>query len=44
MNDKVASALASVRYYNRDFTKRRLYMAWDNIGDERPLSFGALSD
>ena len=35
VNDKIASTLASVRYYNRDFTKRRLYMAWDNIGDER---------
>ena len=35
VNDKIASVLASVRYYNRDFTKRRLYMAWDNIGDER---------
>ena len=35
VNDNIAAALASVRYSNRDFTKRRLYMAWDNIGHER---------
>ena len=40
VNDKIAAVLASVRYSNRDFTKRRLYMAWDNIGDERPFFRG----
>lgn len=29
-----AQALASVRYMNDDFSTRRLYTAWDNIGDE----------
>jgi hypothetical protein len=29
-----ASALASVKYYDDQFQTRRLYTAWDNIGDE----------
>lgn len=29
-----AAALASVRYYNAQFTGRRLYTAWDNLGQE----------
>lgn len=30
-----AAAIASVRYYNVSFTSRRLYTAWDNLGQEK---------
>jgi len=30
-----ASALATIKYRNKDFTKRRLYTAWDNLKDEK---------
>ena len=30
-----AAALASVRYYDSKFIERRLYTAWDNIGQEK---------
>lgn len=32
---EVARALAATPYYDDGFTARRLYTAWDNIGDER---------
>lgn len=34
VTEESAAALASVRYYNHQFTKRRLHMAWDNIGHQ----------
>lgn len=34
IDDVSAQALASIRYYDDGFTTRRLYTAWDNIGDE----------
>jgi hypothetical protein len=30
-----AAAIASVKYYNVKFTERRLYTAWDNLGQEK---------
>jgi hypothetical protein len=35
INDAAADALASIEYRDDSFSKRRLYTAWDNIGDER---------
>ena len=35
VNDEAAEALASLRCYNHRFTRRRLYTAWDNMGQER---------
>ena len=35
VNDEAAAALASVRYYDDQFTRPRLYTAWDNLGQER---------
>jgi hypothetical protein len=34
INDDAARALASVPYYDDGFKVRRLYTAWDNLGDE----------
>lgn len=34
IDDTTAAAIASVPYYDDGFTERRLYTAWDNIGDE----------
>lgn len=34
LNDEAAQALASIPYYDDSFKTRRLYTAWDNIGDE----------
>ncbi len=34
IDDESAEALASVPYYDDGFTVRRIYTAWDNIGDE----------
>jgi len=34
ITDETAKALASVRYSDDSFTTRRLYTAWDNLGDE----------
>lgn len=34
IDDEAARALASVPYYDDAFKTRRLYTAWDNIGDE----------
>lgn len=35
INDEAAAALASIEYRDTKFERRRLYTAWDNIGDER---------
>ena len=35
MTDETAQALASVKYYDDQFKRRRLYTAWDNVGQER---------
>lgn len=35
IDDDAAHALATVAYYNTKFTTRKLYTAWDNIGDEK---------
>jgi len=32
---EAAEALATIRYYNVNFTTRRLYTAWDNLGQEK---------
>lgn len=34
ISDESAEAIASVPYYDDGFTTRRIYTAWDNIGDE----------
>jgi hypothetical protein len=34
VDDASAAALASIPYYDDQFKTRRLYTAWDNIGDE----------
>lgn len=35
ITDEIATELASVDYRDDSFTKRRIYTAWDSIGDER---------
>ena len=35
VDETAAAALASVRYYDDQFRKRRLYTAWDNLGQEQ---------
>lgn len=35
INDKAAAALATVEYRDDSFRRRRLYTAWDSLGDER---------
>lgn len=35
LSNEVARAVASVEYRDDGFQRRRLYTAWDNIGDER---------
>jgi hypothetical protein len=40
IDDASAAALASVHYADDSFGKRRLYTAWDNIGDERRFFSG----
>lgn len=34
ITDEIASELASVEYRDDQFTRRRLYTAWDSLGDE----------
>jgi hypothetical protein len=34
INDEGAKAFSTIKYCNKDFTKRRLYTAWDLIGNE----------
>ena len=40
ITDETAAALASVEYRDDDFRRRRLYTAWDNLGDERRFFTG----
>jgi hypothetical protein len=40
VTSEAANALASVDYTDDQFKRRRLYAAWDNIGDERPFFRG----
>jgi hypothetical protein len=35
IDDASAKALASIRYTDDSFTRRRLYTAWDSLGDEQ---------
>jgi hypothetical protein len=35
INDQSAAELATIKYYDDQFKTRRLYTAWDNIGDEK---------
>ena len=35
ITDETAAALASVKYFDADFKVRRLYTAWDNLGQEK---------
>lgn len=35
IDDTAAEALSKLRYYDHRFTRRRLYTAWDNLGQER---------
>jgi len=35
IDDVSANALASVKYYDDQFSQRRLYTAWDNLKDEK---------
>lgn len=35
INDVAAAALASIQYRDTSFSERRLYTAWDNLGDEK---------
>ena len=35
INQEAAEALATIKYYDDQFKTRRLYTAWDNIGDEK---------
>lgn len=40
VDDEAAAALASIEYRDNEFTRRRLYTAWDNLGDERVFKAG----
>lgn len=35
IDDEAAEALATIQYRNTKFNERKLYTAWDNIGDEK---------
>lgn len=35
IDDESAAALASIEYRDTKFSRRRLYTAWDNLGDEK---------
>jgi len=35
ITDESAAAIASVRYYDTNFKSRRIYTAWDNLGQEK---------
>jgi len=41
INEESATALASLPYYDENFTTRRLYTAWDNVGQEDIFFKGA---
>lgn len=40
ITDDVAAALASVQYRDDSFSRRRLYTAWDNVGEENSFFRG----
>lgn len=40
VDDEAAAALASIEYRDNEFQRRRLYTAWDNLGDERVFKAG----
>jgi hypothetical protein len=40
LNAEKSAAMASVYYANADFTRRRIYTAWDNLADESTLFRG----
>lgn len=40
ISDEAAAAIASVDYRDDSMSNRRIYTAWDSIGDERPLFRG----
>lgn len=40
IDDEAAAALASIEYRDDQFQQRRLYTAWDNLGDEKPFFAG----
>jgi hypothetical protein len=40
VDDESAAALASIPYYDDSFSKRRLYTAWDSLGDEKRFFTG----
>ena len=40
VTEEAAKAIASVRYSDDDFKRRRLYTAWDNLGDEQRFFAG----
>ncbi len=35
ITDETAAAIASIRYSDTNFTRRRIYTAWDNLGQEK---------
>lgn len=35
INEEAAAALATINYKNTDFSRKQLYTAWDNLGDEK---------
>ena len=35
ITEEAAAAIASVRYYDDGFRERRIYTAWDNVGQEK---------
>lgn len=35
IDDEGAKAFSTIKYRNKDFTEKRLYTAWDNIGNEK---------
>lgn len=41
IDDEAAAALASIEYRDSKFRKRRLYTAWDNLGQQR-IFFGGI--
>jgi hypothetical protein len=40
INEEQAQVLSKVKYYDDQFKKRRLYTAWDNLGDEKVFKTG----
>jgi hypothetical protein len=40
LNDESAAAMASMNYRSLDFRTRRIYTAWDSLGDEKRLFAG----